>query len=329
MSKGVRGQRDDPDRRRRVDAAVRHAKTMANAGAVPGPVIYRPGQPARRDAGPREPGLERPPVNNARANALCEALGITTTTFRIMPSATGLQSDAAAKVANSEKHPRSIKAVASKAVIADIKTPANPKMEKPDRPVLRLSAKPKKQKPKKAPEPKPLQANGSAARHKKEAAAARRRALTEQNATSRRALNARLRTQAEAVPVEAVSPFVDLQRRWRSAFTYLQRFGELAPNAPDVLAAKVRLDEIEREWDRRIGLPPEDPEYFTWPTTEVSAASGSDANVEWREIGMFSYLGYHVGMTSDLTGIQRSKRCCQSNANRSPHDAVRALRAAT
>lgn len=110
-----------------------------------------------------------------------------------------------------------------------------------------------------------------------------------------------------AAPLATGSPFVELQRRWQQAFTYLQRFEEANPDAPDIVAARERLAEVEVEWERRQALPQGHPDYFPWPTTDAPDGVGGGVAFEWQEIGMLSYLGYHVGTTSLLTAAHRTR----------------------
>lgn len=123
----------------------------------------------------------------------------------------------------------------------------------------------------------------------------------------RLAFNASQREAAADTTIAPASPFMELQRRWQAAFSYLQRFEESNPDAPDVLAAIERLKEVEAEWERRHNLSADHPDYFRWPSTEASLGDGSVAAGEWQEIGMFRYLGYHVGVTSELTAAQRTR----------------------
>lgn len=52
---------------------------------------------------------------------------------------------------------------------------------------------------------------------------------------------------------------------------------------------------------------PDHPEYFAWPTTDISEGVGELADVQWQPLGMLAYLGYHVGKGSDLSDAQRKR----------------------
>lgn len=72
--------------------------------------------------------------------------------------------------------------------------------------------------------------------------------------------------------------------------------------------AKLICKGIDLEYGRRAKFLRSDPEdYFSWPTTDVVHSSlRGELVVDWREEGLLSYLGYHVGATK---GILSSKRC--------------------
>lgn len=125
-------------------------------------------------------------------------------------------------------------------------------------------------------------------------------------AEARRALNARLQAQKSDQTATDGSPFSDLQRRWQAAMSYICKFAEANPDAPDVLSAHARLAEIEAEWSHRIALKPGDPDYFPWPSTEAEFGLGAINADGWQEIGMLSYLGYHVGQSGRLIAEQRA-----------------------
>ncbi|WP_443479031.1 hypothetical protein ACLIMP_26115 (plasmid) [Novosphingobium aerophilum] len=134
----------------------------------------------------------------------------------------------------------------------------------------------------------------------------RRRTASERGADARRALNARMR-EARSIAAAQASPFDDLLAKWKRELTTLRRLEERDPGAPSVALARSRLEAIEFEWERRRGLMPDQPEYFAWPTTEVTGGVSAVGKVQWQPIGILAYLGYHVGKSSDLTEVQRQR----------------------
>ena len=138
---------------------------------------------------------------------------------------------------------------------------------------------------------------------------------------SRRALNVRLREKRDAMEAGLAacdSPFHKLQREWHAAFKILLHYEDEDPSARNVVAARQRLATIEAEWDRRHTLKPGDPDYFPWPSTDISTAISKGAKFERNEVGMLSYLGYHVGLGSLLTGAQRVRLLGQIYSMRLP-----------
>lgn len=64
--------------------------------------------------------------------------------------------------------------------------------------------------------------------------------------------------------------------------------------------ARIILNAIDNEWDRRIQLDPEDGEYFKWPTTDAFDGDGSVQANGWLKEGMLQILGYKVGRTAGV-----------------------------
>lgn len=62
---------------------------------------------------------------------------------------------------------------------------------------------------------------------------------------------------------------------------------------------------IEREWERRSNLRHHADEYFDWPTTKAKRGLGSIGDLGWVEKGVLGYLGYQVGEKSTLTEAHR------------------------
>lgn len=323
----------DPARRRAVDAAIRHAEKVVRTTGVTGPVLFHPDTARSKSAEtktprPNAPSHSRrsqpaPPADEQRYNPALEmeirrVFGLPNPPAKRAPPSNPRQGDG--KDGTGSRTAAAVERSSHKSVTASptrkvggggssttgtsagrpeqIKAP-KPKKRKAPKPGARSEVK----KPKAAKKPKPeiavVRRTSAPATDRKKGAAA--------NAASRLAINARMRLAADRVTSAPVSPFVELQRRWQVAFSYLQRFEEANPDAPDVIAARKRLVEVEAEWGRRQALPEDHPDYFPWPSTDAPDGTGGSVAVEWQEIGMLGYLGYHVGTTSQLTAAQRTR----------------------
>lgn len=150
------------------------------------------------------------------------------------------------------------------------------------------------------------QAQLDAKKKKAEKELLRKSQMREAVQDARRAFNASMQRDRTSAAAQA-SPFDDLLIRWKREFTNLRRLEELDPNAPNVASTRARLEAIEKEWERRRTLEPDHLEYFAWPTTGISGGVGDFGKVDWQPIGMLAYLGYHVGVNSDLKEGQRQK----------------------
>lgn len=309
----MKGKKDEAwlARRRRADAAIRFAERVARAGGTTGSVLFRP----RQDADLRALGQKTakskglaspPPTNRALELALRRALGLPEQKV----GAPAKRASAPPKQSTSAKP--SPAAAAPK--------PTKPKPKRTTMPVTKETLGGKKAAVAKV---------GMQKRHKKAAAqttdrvglarqkstaaiqmrtAQSRRALegARNNAASRLAFNAARRARDEQSLGESVEHFSfdDLRSRWLTTLKYLS-FETLDHSAPDIVAAKQRLAEIEDEWQRRAGLERDDPQYFDWPSTDAPKGSGSLGPRDWHDIGVLAYLGYHVGKTSSLTARER------------------------
>jgi hypothetical protein len=302
-----RRNRSDPvdrERRSNIEAAVRHAERMVRNLDTAQPVVFRPDtrSVAVRSFGGTSP-IKRSvvaPINSAMEDALRSALGI--------PSVAPIQSPA---TSNSSGMP--------KASMAGNKAPINskpplrstpPKHKRPKRSKAQKAPNscatiPKLSKRKKTKMPPAMPARPSLKVTSKITADGRRLGVAK-NAATRLAFNARQRDAASAAP-RTVSSFHDLKVRWQRSFIYLQRFGDNNPDTPDVAAALERLLAIEAEWARRASMAPDHPDYFPWPTTDAPQGSKDVAVRDWEEIGMLSYLGYHVRMKDELSAAQRRR----------------------
>ena len=301
--------RKDPARLRMVEAAIRHAEQVVRTSGQAGPVLFHPTTTARKPHATAASGgaCDASPINPAMGMAVRNALG--------MPKPdTPAKSDAARAA-----HPKAAidpraQARTGPSRVQRPKTPTDAGTT-PAQPTKKRKA-PKKRA---GPIGQPTVSKRSKA-HKirrapiavppapSETASVRRKGAAS-NAASRLAINARMRTAASAEAPKAVSPFPELQRRWQAAFSYLQRFAEANPDAADVVEARRRMAEVEREWERLQALNPNGPDCFPWPSTDAPAGDGDGhaAAGAWQEIGMLAYLGYHVGLSSTLTAAQRMR----------------------
>jgi hypothetical protein len=155
----------------------------------------------------------------------------------------------------------------------------------------------------KAPAPRPAKL---VVRRSSEFSKETRQPAASRNAAARLAFNARQRGALSSTN-QSASPFFDLKMRWQRAFSYIQRFQDSNPDAPDVASARHRLLAVEAEWERMGSLALDHRDYFPWPSTDAPDGAGGVAGGDWEEIGMLAYLGYHVGLTSELSSSQRHR----------------------
>lgn len=290
--------REDRQRKAKVDAAIRHAERQAKSTGGDKPVLFRPkagsiskeAPPTSRGVGNRS---QREPLNRAMEFALRKTLNISDP--QLPASAVDRPKAKAKLVTPAPKRSRNPN-VEQKAV----KVAPSGKTSKLAQPA---TSKKKKKKPKQA-QPRPVVIAMPIPR-KAEPSKDERLRRAAGIAEARLALNARLQARKSDQTATDGSPFYDLQRRWQAAMSYICKFAEANPDAPDVLSAHARLAEIEAEWSHRIALKPGDPDYFPWPSTEAAFGLGAVKADDWQEIGMLSYLGYHVGQSSRLTAEQR------------------------
>ena len=321
----------DSARRRAVDAAIRHAEKVVRATGVTGPVLFHPDASGPRPTEPKTSRPKRPtpsrssqpppPADERNYKSALEVeirrvFGLPNPPAQSKPPSKPRQGDGkdgtgspaaverpsrksvAASPTRNAAGGRSSTTGASAGRPEQVKPP-KPKRRKAPKSGARSEVKKVKTGKKSKPEIVVVRRTSAPATDRRKGAAA--------NAASRLAINARMRSAADRVASAPVSPFVELQRRWQVAFSYLQRFEEANPDAPDVIAARKRLAEVEAEWARRQALPDGHPDYFPWPSTDAPNGTGGSVAVEWQEIGMLGYLGYHVGTTSQLTAAQRTR----------------------
>jgi hypothetical protein len=292
------------ERRRNVEAAVRLAERVARHSDTAQPVVFRPNsksKPAPSDHNPSASNSSAAaPINSAMEDALRSALGI--------PSLEPIQSPAPSKSSGTPKKSKAGSEVSIHKQTLIGPTPPKHKLPKRSKSPKANGAsatalKPSKRKKAKTPPALPARPSVTIT---SEATAETRRLGVAQNAVARLAFNARQRDAASAAS-RTVSSFHDLRVRWRRAFSYLLRFEDDNPDTPDVAAARERLLAIEAEWARRASMAPDHPDYFPWPTTDAPEGDKDVAAGDWPDIGMLSYLGYHVGVTGELSTAQRRR----------------------
>lgn len=291
-------------RRNKIEAAVRQAERMARNSDAAQPVVFRPDSSSVR--APSRCGTtasnssKTAPINSVMEDALRSALGIQ----HLEP----IQSPATSKSRGTTKASNAV----SKAPIQStpLKGATPPKLKRPKRSKspkapssFATATKTGKRKKTKAPPAMPAR---PLVKVTSEATAETRRLGVAQNAAARLAFNARQRD-AASLASRTVSSFHDLRVRWQREFSYLLRFEADNPDTPDVAAARERLLAIEAEWARRASMAPDHPDYFPWPSTDAPAGDKDVAVENWEEIGILSYLGYHVGITDQLSTAQRRR----------------------
>lgn len=324
------------ERRRKINAAIRHAEQIISQTGVYEPVVYRPKSSVptcqtHRAAEPASRGKTGEPAVGAdprEALDLSPSSAISATTqgsaAPALPASRGNAPSQSEANGNNEPRPVVQKTKKVRTLGAEDLYPST---------ISRKSKSSKAKEPAKKGRQTPQKSKANAKAAKIAAAVSARRKAREQaavaegerkkvansslrkakeaNAASRIAFNARIREQREAEASVAVapSPFVKLQREWNAAFSILLRYEDEDPNARNVVDARRHLSLIEAEWERRHGLSFGDPDYFPWPSTEIASASLADkpGSIVRHERGMLGYLGYHVGISSPLTTAQRAR----------------------
>lgn len=327
---------EEAERKSKVDAAIRHAQEIVRETGVYAPVVFRstygseprpqaPIGPAPRPQNRNEnlSAAHFHPANSAMDEALRKALNI--------PPRRSPAPFEPLAVKGSAQH-----SSAAKATLPQVQQLAEPARPIPATPRTRFATnseikatdalptnvakRPAKKAAKKGAEKATKRVQKTPARplsrtssrlakltEKLRSERIDREGTTEPNEISRRDLNARLNAAKAAERAAGQSPFEKLKRDWSAAFNMLQRYEDQDPNAANVVDARRRVDLIEAEWDRRHALKPGDPDFFPWPSTDINPSSISGNAIERREIGMLSYLGYHVGLGSQLIGSQRTR----------------------
>jgi hypothetical protein len=291
------------ERRSNIEAAVRRAERVTRRSDTLQPVVFSPSRASvsstSRGGTSSSGSSEAVSINSAMEDALRAALGIQ----RLAPiqSPTASKPRGAPKASNvvSTEPMHKNKTIGAKAPKLQPKRSKSPKASNS----CANAPKPGKRKKTKTP---PVMPARPLVKVTSEATAETRRLGVAQNAVARLAFNARQRDAASAAS-RTVSSFHDLRVRWRRAFSYLLRFEDDNPDTQDVAAARERLLAIEAEWARRASMAPDHPDYFPWPTTDAPEGDKDVAAGDWPDIGMLSYLGYHVGVTGELSTAQRRR----------------------
>lgn len=95
--------------------------------------------------------------------------------------------------------------------------------------------------------------------------------------------------------------FAKLAFEWKkhvSLTGYIKETGRKSERLSSYVAL---ISAIEFEWGRRAKLTFNSEHYFDWPSTRAGRNRKGVADIDWAEEGFLSYLGYHVGDSSDLT----------------------------
>ncbi|RYH00374.1 MAG: hypothetical protein EON58_00415 [Alphaproteobacteria bacterium] len=339
--------REDAERKSKVDAAIRHAQEIVRKTGVYAPVVFHSADSL--EPRPQAPGGPAPspqvnnkkvatasvqPANRAMEDALRKALNIPPSLSPIpherlavkgSPRPLSPRKAAAPQVQQQAAPARPIVATPGKSIAAGTagKTSNALPKNQAKKAAKKAAKTAAKEATKRARENTARPLSRTSSRLVKLTTKLRseridREGSAESKGISRRDLNVRLSSAKEAERVAGRSPFEKLKRDWFAAFNMLQRYEDQGPNAANVIDARRRLGLIEAEWDRRHALKPGEPDYFAWPSTDINPSSSSGNAIERREIGMLSYLGYHVGLGSPLTSSQRTRLLGQIFAMRLP-----------
>ena len=309
--------RNDPARTKVIEAAIRHAEKVIQTSGKNEAVIFRPvptkvrppewSAPTPAPAPARSPSTAgRKPINPTMALAVSNAFGLPTPAEPVRSNAARVDGPEKRRTDNLRKSSGLVVVTAAATVPtkAKSKSTSNPKKSKAER--KKAAAVIQATISKKAKVRRLTRSVNVVVREPSRVSVDRRKGAAG-NAASRLAINARIKITADDAATKPVSPFGELQRRWQAAFSYLQRFAENDPDAPDIMEAGRRLADVEREWTRLEELAPDHPDYFPWPSTDLPADGRGSIAGTWQEIGMLAYLGYHVGLSSTLNAQQRKR----------------------
>ena len=106
------------------------------------------------------------------------------------------------------------------------------------------------------------------------------------------------------VSVKSAS-FGTLATQWKKHVALVGYIDATGKNADrkDIYAALIAA--IEKEWARRSKLVYSSDEYFDWPSTRAGKGKRGQIEIDWASEGFLSYLGYHVGESSELSERDR------------------------
>ena len=91
---------------------------------------------------------------------------------------------------------------------------------------------------------------------------------------------------------------LETQQLWLNALRWQKKGGLQAKEE----AQKI-LDAIETSWLIRAAGPRDG--WFPWPTTEAHPGLGTLGPNQWLEMGLLSFLGYHVGANGEAESVRR------------------------
>lgn len=111
---------------------------------------------------------------------------------------------------------------------------------------------------------------------------------------------ARERVQAFIIGIEA-HPFHDLLTQWQKHVELIGYIQKTRQNRARLPFYQDLVDAVEREWQRRGSLRPEDTVYFDWPSTDARNGVGGLGEIGWVSEGVLRYLGYSVSKATGLT----------------------------
>jgi hypothetical protein len=75
--------------------------------------------------------------------------------------------------------------------------------------------------------------------------------------------------------------------------------------ANDRAQARITINKIYREWERRRVTPFPADDYFRWPTTFAEPGSGGLNASDWEPEGLLKVLGYKVGLAGEQQSFRR------------------------